>query len=563
MVGHPTVADMIKHPYGVLSHYTDLDGKSRSGDYASEVTNQIPTFDVQTGILLEDVLRRASQNERAKEIVYIDTFFESIDNLKDYKFYNDMKALYDQLKTPLENKSEIKTVSKIVDAIQKVKTGLYDLDKTLDENEKIFKEFNKLAATNPISKTLREVLQVSGALNAPIFGKLDPKSTGNTLIEEALNNYTNMIEKAIKNNDFNEKQIAVLYDLVKTYRVKLKEFYENKLSSVTTDPLNRSLEDLEQDIKKHDSMTKDIRKQIATTKKGNPKSIEQVVWDTINGSLGGKGIEYTIDLSGGGKNTGNILNSSGLSIDADNIQLASGKLTYYYSASDDLFTQNNQNIYFEDFKRDLQNIEEMERKFIIMTSAKDQSTNASFKDYSGGQVKIKGDATLESRRTEIEKMFEIANVGYSPNELVFGIANLGTDFVCNGQVENAKQALAALCIGWMFDDVKEIIIGEKFLGVSDSLHFYNLNGKYYTLSDILELTAQNIQNKLSGSDKRKNYVNIGITVPKNPYEKILAENSSPNEEMDRWEAVSSSLMSNTKINVHMNVNNLFKDLFNI
>lgn len=569
MAVHPTVSAMIQHPYGVLSKYTDPDGQTYDGVYANAVNSMIPSFQGHFNLFIDKILLEAAANERAKEWIYIDTFMQSIADLKDYKLYEDLKILCDELRKPLVEKTIITNFSRIIDTIQKIKTGLYDINKTLVENEKTFEEFNKLAATNPISEALRNSLQATGSLTNLVFGSIDLAHTsGKDIINSAVKKYKDQVQESIEKNNFTDKQITILLQLVDVFQVKLEEFYENKLTSVTSDPLNRSLQNLEQDIKLYDSKLPKSAKKLMETKKGNPKSISQVVWDTLNGSLGGKGIEYIIDLSGGGKNTGAILNSKGLSIDADNIQLASAELKYHFDQSEDLFTKTNTNIYFDDFKSDLEKLDDLERRFILMTSAKDQSTNSAFKKFyaSGTDVKIKGVAALNSRATEIEEMYNtIGNVGHNPRDLIFSIANLATDFVCEGKVEQAKRTLGAICVAWMFDDAKEIIQGTSFIPGSHSLHFYNLNGKYYTLSDILEKTAEDLNrkslNEYASRDGMK-YVKITMEIPKtNPYEAMLKRKNQPPEGMGQWEEVSNVLTSTTKIGVYMNVANLFKDLF--
>ena len=571
MAAHPSIASMLQNPYGVLSEYTDPDGQTYPGIYATAVNSLIPTFQGHFDLLLDKALLQSARNGRIKEWNYINTFLKSIEGLEDYKIYKDLIALCDALKQPLENKTKaVNSISKIVDTIQKIKTGLYDLDKTLEENEKTFKEFNKIAATQPISSVLRKVLNASGSLTNLTFGKIDINKTGKEIIDEAMNEYTKIINEAIEKNGFNDKQIQILLQLVEVFRIKLENFYENKLTNVTSDPLHKSLFQLEQDAKQYDTTKTNNKEKIMMTKNGKNKTISQVVWDTINGVLGGKGIEYVIDLSGGGINTGSVKNLKGKDIDADNIQLASGKLSFYYSKSNNLFEKTEEMVKFEDLKKDIKAIDNLDRRFIIMTSAKDQSTNAKFTDFyaKSDTVKIKGDGSLASRKAEIEEMYyTIGNVGHNPSDLVFSIANLAEDFVCSGQVEQAKRTLGAICIAWMFDDAQEIVQGTQFIEGSDSLHFYNLNGKYYTLSDILQLTAEDLSRKSlleytnESSDGMK-YVRVNITVPKtNPYEAMLKRKDQPPEGMGQWEEVAKALNSSTKIGIRMSPQNLFKDLF--
>jgi len=571
MAAHPTIANMLQNPYGVLSEYTDPDGHTYPGVYATIVNNLVPTFQGHFDLVLDKILIEAAANERAKEWMYIEDFLSSIEPLKDYNLYQDIVELCNQLRAPIEDKNRpLTSFSRIIDSIQKLQMNLYDITKSLEENEQTFKEFNKLAATEPISKSLREALKATGPLTKLEFGGIDKNTKGIDIINQAMEFYQNKINEAIEKNGFTSTQIKVLNQLVKVYTIKLQEFYENKLSSVISDPLYKNLNELEEAALSYDANKKSDKEKIMVTKKGIPKTIYQVVWDAINGSLGGKGIEYTIDLSHGGKNTGAVKNAKGQDIDADNIQLASGKLKFYFTESNDLFEKVLNNIRFDHLKEELKAINDIDRKFLIMTSAKDQSTNAKFVDFHAKSetVKIKGDATLKSRKPEIEKMYQaIGNVGHNPSDLVFSIANLAADFVTEGQEEQAKRTLGAICIAWMFDDAQEIVQGTQFIKGSNSLHFYNLNGKYYTLSDILELTAKDLSRKSlaeytsSNSDSMK-YVKIGITLPKsNPYEAMLKSTKQPAEGIDQWDYVANILNKSIKIGIDMSVQNLFNDLF--
>lgn len=570
MAAHPSVGDMINHPYGVLSEYTDPDGQTYPGIYAGIVNNLVPSFQGHFDLVLPEILLRSAENERAKEQMYIDDFLKSIENeLKDYKLYQDIVELCNQLKTPIENKNKTLTsFSKVIDTIQKIKMELYDITKTLEENEEIFKEFNKIAATKPISKALRQVLKASGPLTKLKFKEIDKNMRGIDIINETIEIYKKEIAKSIEKNDFTDKQIKVLEQLTKVYTVKLKQFYENKLSTVVSDPLYRTLDELNEAALEYDKNKKSNKDKIMTSKSGSSKTINQVVWDTINGSLGGKGLEYTIDLAHGGMNTGSVQNIKGQDIDADNIQLFSGDLKFYFSESENLFEKTTETMSFDHLKKELEAIDGIDRKFLVMTSAKDQSTNAKFVDFyaKSNNVKIKGSASLESRKPEIEKMYQaIDNVGHNPSDLVFSIANLAVDFVCSGQTEQAKRTLGAICIAWMFDDAQEIVQGTQFISGSNSLHFYNLNGKYYTLSDILELTAIDLSRKSLAeyvSRDGMKYVKVGISVPKiNPYEAMLKRKNHPSEGMDQWNEVANVLNKQIKIDIAMSPQNLFKDLF--
>ena len=570
MIPHPSISEMIKTPYGVVSSYTDPDGKTHSGAYASSVENTVPDFEYHYKNLLSNFLLRAAQNEQAKELAYINQMMNCFDEkLKGSVLYRDFFKIYNSV-TALGTGSSLE-LSILVDTIQKMKLGLYELDKTVKDNHETFKNINMSFLDRNIVEELRKVLRYEGAGSSfKMLSGFNVNMTGEDIVNEVLLNVKNKMINAVKSSDINKnskdgqelinRYMQNIDKIINLYSSKLKQFYSSKFSTVgEAEKIQQmKVKDLEKATKKYDDSVSNSNR-IMVNKNGKPKTIQQTIIDAITGSLGGKTVEYTLDIWGGGLNTGNISGASGQSIDADNIQLASGTLEFYFDKQD-----NKDKFYsitdFNEFLNQIQNIENFESKFMIMYSDKDQSVSKKFQNMvAHSDVKIKGDGSLSSRAPEIIQMYNLISDSGSldPTDLIFSIANLAEEFVCSGQVAQAKKTLGAICVGWMFDDVEQIVMGSSLVQGVSGIHFYNINNYYYTLSDILYKTSKALDS--SKVRQQSSYVKIGISVPKGGiYNSALKSEPAG---LERWNSVSGNLMKNTKIDIRMNPNNLYSALF--
>lgn len=577
MATHPTVGDMIKHPYGVVENYVDPDGQVFEGIYAHAVKNSVPNFEYHQSNLLFGFLLTAAQNEQKKEIQYINMMKNSFDSiLQQSVLYKEFLKLYDSIMSKGGGISM--DLSILVDTIQKMKLGLYELDKGLKENFETFKNINVAFLDRNMVEKVQQNLKYSGAGSSKkITGKIDENMTGKQLLDTIISGLEEDINKALNNSNIDKtskegQRVLALYKerkdrLAEMYRAKLEEWYTRKF--LVLDKADKILEmkikNLEAEAKEYDK-DKPKTKKILVNSSYKSRTLHQILINVISGELGGKTPEYVLDINRGGMNTGNI-KKEGLNIDADNIQLVNATGSFYFSDWKNREDKNNEiqwneigdfGIFMDQIKR----IENFESKFMIMYSAKDQSVGADFKKnlIATTDVKIKGDGSLKARGPEIINMYNhLKNPGaMDPTDLVFSIANLGEDFVCHGQVEQAKQTLGAICVGWMFDDVEQIVKGGSLIKGVSGIHLYSINNNYYTLSDILYKTAAALD-KVSLS--QNNYVKVGInSIPKGGiYENMVASNS-PEEGMPRWNTIAETILE-TNINIHMNPKNLFNALF--
>ena len=577
MAAHPTIGDMVKHPYGVVENYVDPDGQIYEGVYATAVNSFVPSFEYHFNNLLFGFLLVAAQNERAKELKYINDMLVSFDdNLKNSVLFKDFMKIY----TGVISKGSgiAMDLSILVDTIQKMKMGLYDLDKEVKQNFDIFKNINEAFLDQNIVEKVQQNLKYSGAGSSKkIIGKIDENTTGKQILDTIINGLEEDINKALNNSNIDKtskegQRILALYKerkdrLAEMYRAKLEEWYTRKF--VVLDKADKILEmkikDLEAKSEEYDK-DKPKTKKILVNSDYEPRTLQQILINVISGELGGKTPEYVLDISRGGMNTGNI-KKGGLNIDADNIQLVNATGDFYFSDWKNREDKNNKIQWneigdFNIFLQQIERIQDFESKFMIMYSDKDQSVSKEFKNQiAHSDVKIKGSASLNKRGPEIIEMYNmIDHPGeMDPTDLIFSIANLAQEFVCNGQEEKAKRTLGAICVGWMFDDVKEIVQGSSLLQGTAGIHFYNINNYYYTLSDILYKTSVALR-KTNISDQ-SSYVKIGIAVPKGKIYETMVQKNTPEEGMPRWEKVSNNLMSKTNIDIHMNPKNLFNALF--
>lgn len=579
MAAHPTVGDMIKHPYGVIDNYVDPDGQVFEGVYAHAVKNSVPNFEYHQSNLLFGFLLSAAESEQRKEIRYLNEMKNSFDStLQQTVLYQDFLKLYDSVMSKGGGISM--NLSILIDTIQKMKLGLYELDKGIKENFEIFKDINVAFLDQNMIEEFRKVLNFTGAgTSKKIIGKIDPDMTGQDILDKILEGLEQKMRQALSNSkiDKNSKEGQALIqryeraidNILILYRTKLEQFYTTKFTPISniTNVLQTKVKDLELIAQNYDKKQTSKAARILTNSKGDPRTLQQVVINAFTGSWGGKSVEYTLDLRRGGINTGNIGGASGESIDADNIQLVDAKGEFYFGTYqqdkklDKMGTTWNDISDFDVFLKQIEQLQNFESKFMIMYSAKDQSVGAGFKNsIAATDVKIKGAGSLKTRGPEIINMYNhLKSPGaMDPTDLVFSIANLGEDFVCNGQVEQAKQTLGAICVGWMFDDVEQIVKGSSLIKGVDTIHLYNINNYYYTLSDILYKTAASLS---SVNMSQNNYVKVGITsIPSGGiYENMVAKNS-PEEGMPRWNKIADMVL-NTNIDIHMNPKNLFNALF--
>lgn len=565
----------LSKPYGILKKFT-IGGETYIGEYADAVNANLAAVDASFDNTLDNVLKAAADNERAKEKAYLEKLFAKVFNDDNYRpiIYNEVKSMYDQIMTPGEGISEV-WLSQVIDTLQKLLSGLYDFDKSLAQNMALMKDFNKVALSDPLMKGIDQAFEATKSGRSYLYNTTNiANKSGATILKEVCNNIHQNIENYLNSNksktkmtDFTEQQQKLIEQLQQEYKIRLQKFYTEKFQVITDlDVLDSNLEDLNKKIIEYNSTVKAKDKINADN-----KPIQQYVHELLRGAFGGQALEIGISLGGGGAETGKVINAAGRSIDADNILLGTASLSFSYPDMDKL-TQQSQDIkkriQLTEIKNEINDIESLENGLVIMTSAKDQSTNKSFNSFTATntKVKLKDPGSLKTRRTEIERMFDAAGCG-GVDDLIFALANLAKDFVYEGQIDMAKKNLGTVCLVWMFDDAVEIVQdGSMFGNNISTLHFYNINNYIYTLSDILYKTASNVQAKLgqggiTKTGKNMNYVNVTISGTKhNPYIDLLSEHDQL-QGIARWDFVSEELMSNITIGVNMNVKNLFNQLF--
>lgn len=568
--------DYLSHPYGILKEFT-IGGATYNGEYANAVNTNLAAVDASFGDTLDNILLAAANNEHNKEIAYLKKLFAKVFNDDDNNkpiIYNDVKAMYDALITPGKGIPEV-SLSQVIDTLQKLLLGLYDFDKSLSQNMALMKDFNKISLSDPLMKAIDQTLGAIKNGNSYIY---DDTSIANKSAKTILTNICKQINTNIteylnsdksKHNieDFTEGQQKLIDQLQNEYKSRIQQFYNEKFKVIDElDILESDLNNLEKGINIYNSKVKSKDKINADN-----KPIQQYIHELLRGAFGGQALEIGISLSGGGVETGKVINKFGRSIDADNILLGTASLDFFYPDMDKLTKQSvdpKKRITLTEVKNEIEDIEELKDGLVIMTSAKDQSTNKSFNSFTATntRVKLKDPGSLQTRRGEIEQMFAAANCGGGVNDLIFALANLATDFVYEGKIDMAKKNLGTVCLAWMFDDAIEIVQNKSMFGNNiGTLHFYNVNNYIYTLSDILYKTAENVakvgKGAITKTGRNMNYVNITISGTNyNPYTVLLTDYNHLRG-IERWNFISDELMSNIKIGVNMNITKLFKELF--
>lgn len=516
-------------PYGVLTSYT-LFGETYPGAYANSMHVSVggQYGGMNHGLeLIIKAMTTAAENEAARE----EALFQQYINLipENTKLRKDFESL-------ISNKN----YSQAFDTLMKTYTKMYDFNKTLKENQDIFTEINDLYLSGHFVRSLmdevgRSSYQTNKAAN---FNKIDLNMTGNQFIENIIQRVEQQVidQKRLKDAELKRYQV---------FLSKMKEFIsEIFIDSYGIDSLSNSLKELEGNDK-----IKAKRRE----KKGKHADapLNELIYNQVWGMLNGMGLEVVIDLNGGVQ-TGSI-KDRGQNIKTDDIILmsASGSLVFEDNPSLKTEVENITSKYELD---DFLARGAFKDNFIIMTSAKDQSLSSDFNNkFTKNTIKFAEEAQLEQRILDI-RQFGAASGAGGVDDLIFALANLGSDLVCAGEQGAVKQALGALCVNWMFDDIGELIVNVPMTNNAQKICVYNVSGRYYTLSGILTQTIGKIKGQSTAD-----LVKVNLTVPASSSYSDIAQDTE--EGIPRWDAVRNHIMSNTKLGFELRTKNLFNAFY--
>lgn len=516
-------------PYGVLTSYT-LYGETYPGAYANSMHISVggQYGGMAHGLeLIIKAMTTAALNEEAREEALFQQYINIIP--ENTKLRKDFEELINN-----------KNYSQAFDTLMKTYTKMYDFNKTLKENQDIFTEINDLYLSGHFVRSLMDEVGRSNyqTNKAAEFKEIDLTMTGNQFIENIINRVEQQVieQKRLKDDELKRYQ---------AFLNKMKEYIlDIFIDSYGIDSLTHSLKELESSNK-----IKTKRKE----KKGKHADapLNELIYNQVWGMLNGMGLEVVIDLNGGAQ-TGSIKNK-GQNIKTDDIILmsASGSLVF---EDDPALKTEVTNITSKYELDEFLARGSFQDNFVIMTSAKDQSLSSDFNNkFSKNTIKFAEEAQLEQRILDI-RQFGAASGAGGVDDLIFALANLGSDLVCAGEQGAVKQALGALCVNWMFDDIGELIINVPMVNNAQKICVYNVSGRYYTLSGILNKTIAKIKGQ-STTD----LVKVNLTIPASSSYNTIALDTEEGE--PRWEAVRNHIMSNTKLGFELRTKNLFEAFY--
>lgn len=126
-------------------------------------------------------------------------------------------------------------------------------------------------------------------------------------------------------------------------------------------------------------------------------------------------------------------------------------------------------------------------------------------------LQIEGEGNFYNRMSNLKK---IDLGGNMTSKLIFMLNNTTKGCIADGRVSEIADYLAAVAVAWMWDDYEEIF------NISDTpassrinrVHLFNSGGAYFTASQILQQTLENLE----GDTDPNKFVNVKIN-PASPY----------------------------------------------
>ena len=537
--------NIYEHPYSVLTSYV-IDGKTYEGQYQNKVNVQIGNFNGMNNALegLSAAVKGARDVQRAKEKALFDSF---ITQMPDGLLKNDFNSLINA-----------KNYSKAFDIYMKFQQGLFNFQKTYEENKKNFLEKNGLFLTKNFMSALAEELQrsdVNPFSKGATFGTMN---LDNLSADDIIDGIIKKVQKeALDSNALKDSELKAYDQYLEQMKIYLQnifgeyfpDIYQNIGGNYNT---NIPLSKLEES-----KWVKSKRKE----KKYSDVPLNKLIWNKTWGLLNGMGLEVYLDFSGGVK-TGKVTDN-GKNIKTDVIFLANAQGEFI--TNDKAIREGFNEIVNNSEKATKKNLEKFlsantkKDDFIIMVSAKDQSISTNLEqELTGKDIKIAEPSSLNKRLEDIKTFGESSGLGGSSiSDLCFALVNLEQDMVCAGQTDSVRRALGAICANWMFDDADQIFsVPAATDGNEDAtkIYVYNISGGYFTLSDILDRVAQRID-----ANKNTDMVAVELKVSEGSYDASLDVPSG----IERWDAVVEHVKSNTTLGFQIKAGNLFKYLFNI
>ena len=126
------------------------------------------------------------------------------------------------------------------------------------------------------------------------------------------------------------------------------------------------------------------------------------------------------------------------------------------------------------------------------------------------------------------------------------MANAGEGGYMQDNTQGIERAIVSLCATWMFEDYEDTFAQIKSGVINNHLHVYFISGLYYTVSDILNLTIDQLE---KADEKTLVYVKFKPS-DKDPYPDVQFDRSIRG--IPRWEYVRNKNLQAGRLSISMN-----------
>lgn len=380
--------------------------------------------------------------------------------------------------------------------------------------------------------------------------------TFDTLIENARKNFLEIAYKTATESF--SQELDKVWDLLKQMIQQNLES-GSKFQSTT---LDTSLRTFINQVKKTSSGDKILKVKSKSTKQYTRyKTFKQFITGLITPMINGMSAELYLDLGEGTVRTGNVQqrnkgitgNITSVNTKSDDIGIFSDttEITTNFEQEMNEILNKVKTVYYEDIQERIKLYED--DNFIVHYSSKDLYRQPNTKY----DVSLRsGDSSLDTAFYQLRQIASVLQEG-NIEDLLFAMANAGEGGYMQDNTEGIERAIVGLCATWMFEDYEDTFAQIQTGVTNNHLHVYFISGLYYTVSDILNLTIEQLE-KVNANTLV--YVKFKPS-SKDPYPDIQYDRSIRG--IPRWVHVRNENLKAGRLTVRMNTKVLQNMLLNI
>lgn len=519
----PSNQEIFTTPYVLSNNQKTLARKN----FISEVDYDF-TFESTKADLLS-TMQHLIGLERAKEQQFIDLFLEKV-----RQGDPDFAQQLDHILTARDNEGAGR-ISLALEAIQLYRSGQWEVARTIEENLQDFTQYWKGIANKVFMSAIHEVTK-------------DILSEKNRTL--TITDLMNKVEEKVLN--------SFLEDMQEAYRPVVKKVFASA-RNLTQTRFGDTYSDTLEELANGEYVQRKMEKHKArTSSRYQSESVENIMMDYIGGVINGLSAEMYMEAKKLGKSTGRVGMSEkrltrgagskeGRAIQTDVLEVLSMEIT---SPDIDMTEFENGTIKTLTQMREWLNDIDLEDKLVIHTSVKDYGARSL-------AIHIRGTKPLDVRLAPLVEICESVNMGKKDiQNLVFALVNAGQHMIANDLFTSGMltQALAAVSAAYMFEDYTETFSQLDSDTSNHELHVYFINGHYYTMSDILSQSYNQIRQVAPGRKMRGGLIKVTFQ-PTN--EDVFSDDSVKNlVGLDRWEQVRNITLEKSRLGISLNAKQL-------